>query len=185
MLHVGLGLVAQAAGDQLLHPARVEIDEVAGAAAHIGEVLDRKSETARAGRADHQPIAVARKILVGERFAEFRVVRLVVFPADALLGHAGGAPRFKNIERLALVLLGDPDLVREITQPLVAVEVREAHQIVGRLDFGQRIPVLLGGPIQPEGAARFRRKVPVDDFAQVRVQCVLRRLDGFFGGGIC
>ena len=40
MFHVSFGLVKLLIGYQSLDPARIEIDEVTGAAAYVGQVLD-------------------------------------------------------------------------------------------------------------------------------------------------
>jgi hypothetical protein len=61
VLHVGLGFVELLVRDQLLHPARIEIDEIAGAAAHIGQMLDGEAQPARAGRSHHEPGAARGK----------------------------------------------------------------------------------------------------------------------------
>ena len=135
VLHVGAGLVELLVGDDLLHEARIEIDEVARAAAHVGEMLDGEAQAARAGRAHHQPVVVAREMLVGDLLAELGVIDLVIVPADALLGHAGRAAGFENVERLALELRRHPDLGLQIAQPFV-LEVRELRDDVGEgLDF--------------------------------------------------
>ena len=47
VFHVGFGLVELFAGDDLLHPSRIEINEITGAAADIGEMLDGQAEAAR------------------------------------------------------------------------------------------------------------------------------------------
>ena len=73
---------------------------------------------------DHQPRAAAREMLVGNFFGELAVIDLVIVPADALLGHAGGAAGFENVERAALVFLRHPDFGLQIAQPFV-LEMRE------------------------------------------------------------
>jgi hypothetical protein len=52
--------------DDLLHEARVEVDEVAGAAADVGEVLDGEAQAARAGRAHPSASLAGREMLVVE-----------------------------------------------------------------------------------------------------------------------
>ena len=67
VLHVGLGTRRVARADQLLHPARVEVHEVARGAAEVGQVLDREAQAPRPGRSDHQPVAAAREALLVQR----------------------------------------------------------------------------------------------------------------------
>ena len=158
----------------LLHPARIEVDEVARAAAHVGQVLDGEAQTARAGRAHHQPVMVARKMFVGDLLAELGVIDLVILPADALLGHAGGAAGLEDVERLALEFGGNPDLGLQVAQPFV-LEVRKARDKVGEgFDFLRGIPARLFSPIEPERATGFRREMPAKDFACVSVELLLR-----------
>src|SRR5688572_17690540 len=90
MFHVSLRVLELLVSDHLLHPARIEVDEVTRATPDIREVLDGQAEAARAGRAHHQPVMIAWKMLVGNLFRELTVINLVILPADALLGHAGG-----------------------------------------------------------------------------------------------
>jgi hypothetical protein len=152
VVHVGAGDLVLLVGDDLLHPARIEIDEVAGAAAEVGEVLDGEPEPARAGRTDHQPGAAAREMLVGDLAGKLLVVGLVVVPADALLRHAGGPAGLEDVVGPALVLLRHPDLGLQVAQRLV-LEVREAHQVGEALDFGGGVPAGFLRPIEPERAA--------------------------------
>ena len=56
MFLVGLQVLHPALLDELDHPARVEIDAEADAAAMMGQVLDRQTQPPRAGRAEHQPV---------------------------------------------------------------------------------------------------------------------------------
>src|SRR6266545_2100880 len=179
VFHVSFGLVGLFVADDLLHPARVEIDEVTGAAAEIGEVLDGQTQAARAGRTDHQPRSAPGKVFVGDFSGEFLVVHLVIVPADALLGHAGGAAGLKNVERSSLGFRWHPDFGLKVAQPFI-LKVREFHQVGEGLDFLARIEVLLR-PIEPERAAGLRRKMPLDYFAQVGIESLLR---GFDGGGV-
>ena len=120
--------------DELFYPARIEVDEVAGAAAHVGEMFDGEAQAARAGRAHHQPVMIAREMFVGDFFAELRVIDFVIVPADALLRHAGRAAGFKNAERLPFELRGNPDFRLQIAQPFVR-EMRELVHVRERFDF--------------------------------------------------
>ncbi len=88
---------------------------------------------------------------------ELLVIDLVIVPADALLGHAGGAAGFKDVEGAALEFFGHPDFRLQVAQPFV-LEMREALQAGEAFDFGGGIPAGLLGPIQPERAAGFRAK---------------------------
>src|SRR5581483_4064644 len=103
MVHVGAGLVELFVGNHLFDPARIEIDEITGTPAEVGEMLDGQTQTPRAGGSDHEPGAVAREMFVGNFAREFLVIDLVIRPADALLGHAGGATGFKDVKGAAMV----------------------------------------------------------------------------------
>jgi len=56
VVFIEVGFLHFAALDALDDPARVEIDAEGDAAAMLGEVLDRKAQAARAGRAEHEPV---------------------------------------------------------------------------------------------------------------------------------
>jgi hypothetical protein len=114
-------------GQDAFDPARIEVNEVAGTAAEIGQVLDGQAQAARAGRPDHQPGAAGRKMRVGKLAGKLLVIGLVIVPADALLGHAGGAAGFKNVERAAFEFFGHPDFGLQVPQPFI-LEVREFFQ---------------------------------------------------------
>ena len=108
---------------------------------------------------------------------ELLVVGLVVVPADALLGHAGGAAGLEDVVRPALVMRRHPHLGLQVAQPLV-LEMRESRDEVGeRLHLPSRVPAGLARPIEPERAAGLGREVPRDDLAHVRVERTLGGLD--------
>src|SRR5262249_36834979 len=133
MRHVLFGDLELLVGDQLLHETRIQINKVAGTAADIRQMLDGQAQAPRASRAHHQPGAAFGKMRVGNLVGEFAVIDLVIVPADALLGHAGGAAGFKNIEWLSLELRGHPDLGLEIAEPFV-LEMRKLLNIGEALD---------------------------------------------------
>ncbi len=169
VVHVLPGDVELLVRDGLFHETGVQIDEVAGTAAVVGQMLNGEAEATRAGGADHDPRVAGREVLVGELVAEFFVIDAEVVPADALLRHAGGATGFEDVKGLACEGLRHPDLGLEVAQPFV-LEVREVgDDVVVAVDLAAGIEVFLR-PIQPERAAGFRREVPVDDFADLVVE---------------
>ena len=119
-------------------------------------------------------------MFVGDLAAEFLVVGLVIVPPDALLGHAGRAAGFKNVERPALVFRWHPDFRLQVAQGLV-LEVRKPADKVGEGIHFLAWVEILPGPIEPERAAAFRREMPRDDFANVGVEPLLGGLDIGFG----
>src|SRR5690606_21471721 len=130
----------------------IEVDEVARRAAEVGEVFDRQTQSPRAGRTDHQPVAALRKRRVAERCRELLVVGLVVIPTDALLRHAGGAAGLEDRVGTTVVSARYEALMWLGAQQF-AVEVREAHEVLERCDFALGIPT--GGllPVEPVGRA--------------------------------
>ena len=88
---VGLQVLAPALLDQLDHPARIEVDAEADAAAILREVLDRQAKAPRTGRTEHQPVRALRKVFVRQRRAEQLVVDPEVVAGDARLRNAGRA----------------------------------------------------------------------------------------------
>src|SRR5256885_11777379 len=78
-----------------------------------------KTQTPRAGRADHQPGPTAREMVVGNLAGEFLVIGLVVVPTDALFRHAGGATGFKNVERPAFEFCRHPDFRLQVAQRFI------------------------------------------------------------------
>ena len=84
---------------------------------------------------------------------ELLVIGLVIVPADALLGHAGGAAGFKNVEGAALEFRRHPDFGLQVAKRLV-LEMRELQGLGKGLDFLARIEILLR-PVQPIRAAGF------------------------------
>ncbi len=179
--HVLLGDVELLLAEHEFHETRIQINEVARAAAEVGEVLDGEAQPARAGGADHDPRLAAREMLVVDLAAELLVVGLVVVPADALLGHAGGAAGLENVVRLALERRGHPDLGLEVAQGLV-LEVRELEHVGRALHFLARVEVLLR-PVEPVGASGVGAEMPRKDVAEVGVELGLGSGDGFGGNG--
>lgn len=176
VVHVLAGDVELLVGDEFFDEAGVEVDEVAGAAAVVGEVFDGEAEAAGAGRADHDPGFAGGEVFVIELVGEFFVVDAEVVPADALFGHAGGAAGFEDVVGFAFEGVWDPDFGLEVAEVFV-LEVGELGDDIGvGVDFAAGVEVF-GGPVEPEGAAGFGGEVPVDDFADVGVELGL----GFFG----
>ena len=144
-------------------------------------MLNGEAETAGTGGAHHQPRAAAREVRVGNLLAELGVIHLVVVPADALLGHAGGAAGLEDVIRLALERGGHPDLGLEVAQGFVG-EVAELQEVFGLGDFLARVEVLRG-PVEPVGAAGLGAEVPRDDVAEVGVELGFGLGDEFGGNG--
>ena len=67
MLLIEVGFLNFAALDGLDDPAGIEIDAEGDAAAMLGEVLDGKAQSARAGRTEHEPVRAFGEGFVGER----------------------------------------------------------------------------------------------------------------------
>ena len=176
VVHVLAGDVELLVGDEFFDEAGVEVNEVAGAAAVVGEVFDGEAEAAGAGGADHDPGFTGGEVLVIELVGEFLIIDAEVVPADALFGHAGGAAGFEDVVGFAFEGVGDPDVGLEVAEVFV-LEVGEVGDDVGvSVDFAAGVEVF-SGPVEPEGAAGFGGEVPVDDFADVGVELGL----GFFG----
>src|SRR5450756_678944 len=85
MIHVGPSLRRLLLRDDFFHPTRVAINEVAYAAAIVGEVFDSQAEPARTSRSNHQPGAAARKMFVGYLGGELFVIGFVclLYTSDA------------------------------------------------------------------------------------------------------
>ena len=105
--------------DQLVDPARVEVDVEGDAAAVLGQVLDRQAQTARPGGTEHQPVAALGEALVREGLAEELVVGLEVLDVDPALGQAGRAAGLEDVERPVGQPLRHPAPDRPAAQPLV------------------------------------------------------------------
>src|ERR1041385_3075277 len=97
---------------------------------------------------------ISREMRVGNFFREFAVIGFVIIPADALLGHAGGAAGFENVERFSFERGWNPNFRLEIAQPFI-LEMRKAQDIVEAFNFARGIPARLLRPIEPEWAAGF------------------------------
>ena len=98
--------------------------------------------------------ATWREVLVVELVAELLVIDAEVIPTNALLGHAGGAAGFKNVEGLALVGGRHPDFGLEIAQPLVLKVWEISHDVLVAVHLATGVEVIFG-PVEPEGAASF------------------------------
>ena len=120
-------------------------------------------------------------MLVGNLPGKLLVVGFVIIPPDPLLGHARGAAGFKDIIRTPLVLGGHPHVRLKVTQPIILKMRKARHEVRERSYFPARIPARLASPLEPERAAGFRRKMPLDDFAEVRIEFILRCFDSVFG----
>ncbi len=106
--------------DQLDHPARIEIDHEADAAAMLREMFDGQPQAARSARADHQPVGALRKLVVRQRLAVVLVVDAEVVDVDARLRHAGAAAGLERVDRLVLVGAAAPSAApdrRAATRP--------------------------------------------------------------------
>ena len=161
---------AEALGrDELVDPARIEIDVEARAATVLRQVLDRQAQAARPGRSEHQPVGAARKRLVGEPVAEDLVVGLKVADIDPALRHAGRASGLEDVERLAFEPLRHPAADRPAAQPFIP-EVTEFFQIVVTADRLARIEVESRSVVEPERRAAGRIEVPAHGLAHVRVE---------------
>src|SRR5688572_30203337 len=113
-------------------------------------MLDGQTQSARPGWPHHEPVMITRKMFVGNLLRELAVIDLVILPADALLGHAGGAAGLENVEWLAFECLGHPDVRLQIPQPFI-LEMWKAEEVGKPLHFLCWVPVRLFGPVEPEG----------------------------------
>ncbi len=104
-----------------------------------------------------------RKVFVGQRLAEQRVVGAKIVDRDAALGNARRAAGFEHVDRLVGERLGHPAPHRPAAQPFV-FERLELFQVVERADFLERIEFQRLGIFEPERAAGRRMKVPLHGF---------------------
>ncbi len=175
---VGFELLEVLPADQLVDPARIEIDEEADPAAVLGQVLDGQAQPARPRRPQHQPVGAAREGLVGQVVAEDLVVGLEVLDVDAALGHAGRAAGLEDVQGLVRQALGDPAPHRSAAQPLV-LEVAEHLQVGVGLDLLTGIEAQFAGEVEPERTSGRRIEVPLHDLAHVVVERSTTVLDPF------
>ena len=146
----------------------------------LAEVLDRQPQPPRAGRAEHQPVAAPREVLVRQRLAEHLVVDAEVVAVDAASSGCRWCRRSRRRKTgLPARPFGNPAPHRPAAQPLV-LEEAERLQVVEALDLAARIPVELAGELQPERAARRRIEMPRDDLTDPGIHFFLlfRRLHG-------
>src|SRR5881394_3973705 len=90
---------------------------------------------------------------------EFLVIHLVIVPADALFGHAGGAAGFKNIEWTTFELRRHPDFRLKIAQRFI-LEMGKLKQVGESGDLRARVEIFLH-PSEPERAAGLGREMPL------------------------
>lgn len=169
VLHVAFHLIELLAGNQLLHPAGVEIHKVARTSTVVGKVLNGQPQPPRTRRPHHEPFAATRKVAVVKVVPEFLVVDLVVVPANPLLGHSRGAARFKDIERPVAEPSRHKALVLLVPQPFV-LEMRKLVDVGKGPHLRARIPAGLLRPVEPERTARLRTEMPGNDGAEVFVE---------------
>lgn len=177
VVHVLAGDVELFVRNEFFDEAWVEVDEVAGAATEVGEVLDGEAEAAGAGGADHEPGTAGREVFVTDFAAEFFVVGFVVVPADALFGHAGGAAGFEDVVGLAFEGGGHPDIWLEVAEGFILEVVELGDEVGEGVDDATGVKVLFG-EVEPEGASGFWAEVPLDGVADLLVELGL----GFFWG---
>ena len=89
-------------------------------------------------------------MLVIERLGKLAVIDLVILPADALLGHAGGAAGLEDAKRPTIVGLGTPNLVWHVAQPLVLKVRKLRDDVIEACDLLSRVPAGFLCPVQPE-----------------------------------
>ena len=159
VLLIELGHPHFAHADEAFDPTRVEVDEVTGTAADIGEVFDREPEAARAGGADHQPVGPLREKVGSVVFGKLGVVGLVIIPADPLFGHAGGAAGLKDIVGSASKCPRDEKGRIFLAQNLV-IEGRELGKVREAGDVLDWIEAERGNLVEPVWTAGFWGKMP-------------------------
>src|SRR5260221_14167238 len=108
MFLVGAQVLHPAFLDELDHPARVEVDAEANAAAILAQMLDGQSQPPRSGWPEHQPVSALGEILLRKTFAEHLVIDAKVVHDDTTLGNPGRAAGFEYEDRLLLPLLPLP-----------------------------------------------------------------------------
>ena len=173
MIFVGAEMLHPALLDQFDHPARIQVDAEADAAAILREMLDRQAQPARTGRTQHEPVRAFRKKFVGQRLAEELVIDPEILERHTRLRRARCASGLKHIGRLAFAAPGDPAPHRTATQPLI-LEGAEALEIGEAFDLTTRIPAGLLCEVEPERAAGGRIKMPIHDLAHPRIEPLAR-----------
>ena len=108
----------------LNHPTRIEVEAKANASAILSEMLHRKTEAARPGRAEHEPVRAFGEVLIRQRVAEELIVESKILDRDAAFGNPGRAAGFENVNGTILVRLRYPSPHGSSTQPLI-LEQRE------------------------------------------------------------
>ena len=166
---IELGHAHFAHADEAFHPAGVEVDEVTGTAADVGEVLDGEAQAARAGGADHQPVGALREKVGAVMFGEFRVVGHVIVPADALFRHAGGAAGFEDVVGPFAEGFRDETGGIFLAQNLV-IEGLESLDVGEAGDVLERIEAEVRHLFEPVRASGFRGEMPFHHFAGVGVE---------------
>src|SRR5262249_42225121 len=155
--------------NQLDHPSRIEIDAEADAASVLTKMFNRKPEPSRSGRSQHQPVRALREILFGQSVAEHLVVGAKVFKLQAALGHTGAPAGLKGKDWFAGDPFWQPPPHRTAAQPLI-LKRRKSCQILKRFDFASRVPAETFCKTEPEGTARIRIEMPLDDLTDMRVE---------------
>src|SRR4029078_5452117 len=132
--------------DDLLHPAGVKVNKVAGTTTNIGQVFDGQTQPPRAGSADHKPVMVGGKMFVGDLIRKLLVIDLVIIPANALLRHASCAAGLKDFERTVFEFYWTPDVPLEVAQPFV-LKMGEPVYVGQGLNLLARVPTGFFRPI--------------------------------------
>src|SRR5687767_6060312 len=182
MVGIELQLGHRAALDQLDDPARIEIDAETDSAAMLAEMFDRQPETAWSRRPEHQPVRPLRKIRIRQSLRQHLVIDPKIVDHHPALRDAGRTARLEDIRGLVRVRFRHPAAHRTASKPLI-LEMSETREISEPVHIFPGIPSRFLRPLEPEGRARFRREVPLDDFPDVSVEFFGGALDGGGGGG--
>src|SRR4051794_24322677 len=177
MLFVRLEVVHPAFFDELDDPSRVEVDTEADAAAMLRQVLDGETQTPRARRAEHQPVCTHWEVLLGQCFAEQRIVDPEVFTRNSAFWNTRRAAGFEDVDGFSVEPFGHPASYGSAAKPLV-FERRKLAKVIERADIPQRIKLELLLELEPKRAAGGFVEVPRDGFRDMRVERFASTADG-------
>ena len=172
---IGLGALNPTSLEALDDPPWIHVEAEGDAAPMLGKVLYGQAKPPGACGPERDPVRAGREALIGERLAEQLIIDPEIFTGNPALGKARAPACLEDVDGLSSKALRNPPLNRAAPQPFVLKRIK-AGQVGEAPNLFAGVPGKILGVIEPEGAARFRAEVPVDNLANPGVKLPRRML---------
>tara|TARA_B100000809_G_scaffold250774_1_gene283591 strand:+ start:757 stop:1341 length:585 start_codon:yes stop_codon:yes gene_type:complete len=173
---IGLGTLNPASLEAFDNPPGIHVEAEGDASPMLGKVLYGQAEPSWTCRPKRNPVRAGREALIRERLAEQLIIDPEIFTGNTALGKARAPACLEDVDGLSGKALRNPPLNRTAPQPFVLKRIK-AGQVGEAPNLFAGVPGKIFGVIEPEGAARFRAEVPIDNLANPGVKLPGRMLN--------